>query len=125
MELRLDQVTKRYDAGAGAAIAVDRIDLTFPSGKTTALLGPSGCGKSTVLRLLIGLTTPDAGEIVVDGRPLPSYADRASAPAHRLRDPGRRPVPPPHRRGERDADGPPPAAGTPPASPAAWTSSGP
>jgi len=66
MELRLANVTKRYGAGA----AVDGIDLTFASGRTTALLGPSGCGKSTVLRLLVALVTPDAGEITVDARPL-------------------------------------------------------
>ena len=69
MELRLANVTKRYGAGA----AVDGIDLTFASGRTTALLGPSGCGKSTVLRLLVALVTPDAGEITVDGRPLPAH----------------------------------------------------
>ncbi len=66
MELRLDRVTKQHQASVG----VDAVDLTFPSGKTTALLGPSGCGKSTVLRLLVGLTTPDAGTVVVDGKPL-------------------------------------------------------
>jgi osmoprotectant transport system ATP-binding protein len=69
MELRLAGVTKRYGAGA----AVDGIDLTFASGKTTALLGPSGCGKSTVLRLLVALVTPDGGEVSVDGRPLPAH----------------------------------------------------
>src|SRR4051812_43893849 len=66
MELRLANVTKRYGAGTG----VDGIDLTFASERTTALLGPSGCGKSTVLRLLVALVTPDAGEITIDGRPL-------------------------------------------------------
>ena len=69
MELRLAEVTKRY----GASAAVDRIDLTFASGKTTALLGPSGCGKSTVLRLLVALVTPEGGTISVDGRPLPAH----------------------------------------------------
>jgi osmoprotectant transport system ATP-binding protein len=69
MELRLDGVTKRYAGGA----AVDGVDLTFASGKTTALLGPSGCGKSTMLRLLLGLVTPDGGQISVDGRPLPAH----------------------------------------------------
>jgi len=69
MELRLANVTKRYGVGA----AVDGIDLTFASGKTTALLGPSGCGKSTVLRLLVALVTPDTGEITVDGRALPAH----------------------------------------------------
>jgi osmoprotectant transport system ATP-binding protein len=69
MELRLANVTKRY----GAGVAVDGIDLTFASGRTTALLGPSGCGKSTVLRLLLALVMPDAGEVSVDGRPHPAH----------------------------------------------------
>jgi osmoprotectant transport system ATP-binding protein len=69
MELRLASVTKRYNG----TTAVDAIDLTFASGRTTALLGPSGCGKSTVLRLLVALVTPDAGEITVDGRALPAH----------------------------------------------------
>ena len=68
MELRLDHVTKRYDGNDG--VAVDDLDLIFPSGQTTALLGPSGCGKSTVLRLLIALVRPDRGDVLVDGRPL-------------------------------------------------------
>jgi osmoprotectant transport system ATP-binding protein len=69
MELRLANVTKRYGGGS----AVDGIDLTFASGRTTALLGPSGCGKSTVLRLLVALVIPDGGEVSVDGRPLPAH----------------------------------------------------
>jgi len=69
MNLRLAGVSKRY----GASAAVDGIELTFASGKTTALLGPSGCGKSTVLRLLVALATPDAGQVEVDGRPLPAH----------------------------------------------------
>jgi len=69
MNLRLAGVSKRY----GVSAAVDGIELTFASGKTTALLGPSGCGKSTVLRLLVALATPDAGQVEVDGRPLPAH----------------------------------------------------
>jgi osmoprotectant transport system ATP-binding protein len=69
MQLELADVTKRY----GPGVAIDRISLVFPAGKTTALLGPSGCGKSTLLRLLIGLVEPDGGEVRVDGKPLPAY----------------------------------------------------
>jgi osmoprotectant transport system ATP-binding protein len=69
MQLELADVTKRY----GPGVAIDRISLVFPAGKTTALLGPSGCGKSTLLRLLIALVEPDGGEVRVDGKPLPSY----------------------------------------------------
>ncbi|MBB5373379.1 thiol reductant ABC exporter subunit CydD [Acidocella aromatica] len=43
------------------------IDLTLKQGERVALIGPSGGGKSTLARLLLGLATPDAGRIVVDG----------------------------------------------------------
>ena len=62
---RLRQVVKRY----GGQVAVE-VDLALARGQTTVLLGPSGCGKSTILRLLVGLVRPDAGEIWFDDRPL-------------------------------------------------------
>ena len=44
-----------------------------PSGLSrTALVGPSGAGKSSVVRVLLGFTAPDAGEVLVDGVPLPA-----------------------------------------------------
>jgi iron(III) transport system ATP-binding protein len=43
------------------------IDLTVPSGTTTAVLGPSGCGKSTLLRVIAGFLRPDAGEVRLGG----------------------------------------------------------
>lgn len=39
------------------------VDLTVPSGTTTAVLGPSGCGKTTLLRVVAGFMRPDAGEV--------------------------------------------------------------
>ncbi|MEP6633117.1 MAG: ATP-binding cassette domain-containing protein [Luteimonas sp.] len=62
----LRHVIKRY----GDTVALDGVDLAIASGKTTALIGPSGAGKSSVLRMLIGLEWPDAGEVVFDGAPL-------------------------------------------------------
>lgn len=52
-------VTRAY----GSVRAVDALSLEFARGTTTALIGSSGSGKSTVLRLLIGLEWPDAGEV--------------------------------------------------------------
>ena len=59
MQLRLQQLTKRY----GAVQAVDDVTLELADGETLALLGPSGCGKSTLLRLVAGLERPDGGRI--------------------------------------------------------------
>jgi osmoprotectant transport system ATP-binding protein len=46
---------------------VKSINLTVKKGQTTVLIGPSGCGKSTILRLVIGLISPDSGTIEFDG----------------------------------------------------------
>ena len=43
--------------------ALDNVDLTIPANRIFTLLGPSGCGKTTLLRCIVGLETPDAGEI--------------------------------------------------------------
>jgi osmoprotectant transport system ATP-binding protein len=59
----LRDVSKRF----GAHQALDGVSLTVAPRTTHVLLGGSGSGKSTVLRLLLGLVQPDAGEVVVDG----------------------------------------------------------
>jgi osmoprotectant transport system ATP-binding protein len=62
----LCDVHKRF----GSLAAVDGLSLGFAKGTTTALIGSSGSGKSTVLRMLVGLVRPDAGEVRFEGRPL-------------------------------------------------------
>jgi len=52
----------------GAVHAVDDVSFTMEKGKFLALLGPSGCGKTTTLRMIAGLSQPDAGAIRLDGR---------------------------------------------------------
>jgi phospholipid/cholesterol/gamma-HCH transport system ATP-binding protein len=44
------------------------IDLDIPTGETIAIIGESGCGKSVLLKHIIGLLTPDAGSVTVDGQ---------------------------------------------------------
>ncbi|MHB1503356.1 MAG: ABC transporter ATP-binding protein [Acidimicrobiales bacterium] len=53
-------------------------DITFdvPRGKTTAIMGPSGTGKSVLLKNIIGLLSPDAGQIYVDGEPVVGVRER-------------------------------------------------
>ena len=48
-------------------LAVDNLNLTVKDGEFMSLLGPSGCGKTTTLRMIVGLETITAGEILIDG----------------------------------------------------------
>ncbi|WP_267937930.1 ABC transporter ATP-binding protein [Saccharothrix sp. S26] len=52
----------------GEVRAVDGVDLTVSPGEVVALLGPNGAGKSTTVDMLLGLSTPDRGEVTVFGR---------------------------------------------------------
>jgi simple sugar transport system ATP-binding protein len=54
----------------GGLIANDNIDLQVYPGEVLALLGENGAGKSTLMNVLYGLTTPDAGQVLLDGKPL-------------------------------------------------------
>lgn len=60
-------VTKSFTVDRSTLTAVDDLSFEVPAGTTHAIVGESGSGKTTTIRLLLGLETPDAGEIVVAG----------------------------------------------------------
>ncbi len=60
------------------ARAVDGVDLVVREGERVALLGPNGAGKTTTLLMLLGVVLPDAGSVVVGGRPLHRSRSRAA-----------------------------------------------
>ncbi|MFM7345626.1 MAG: ATP-binding cassette domain-containing protein, partial [Tagaea sp.] len=66
--LELRGVSFGYGAVANPAL-VD-VDFAVRKGEMLALTGPSGAGKSTLVEVLLGLLTPDRGEIRLDGAPL-------------------------------------------------------
>jgi subfamily B ATP-binding cassette protein MsbA len=61
------------DYGSGRGPALNGIKLHCPAGKVTALVGRSGSGKSSLVALLPRFYEPNAGEILLDGRPLRDY----------------------------------------------------
>lgn len=63
-KLELISVSKRFRRVA----AIDDVSLVVEDNELFCLFGPPGCGKSTILRLLLGLEAPDAGEIRIGGR---------------------------------------------------------
>jgi len=67
--LEIRNVSKAFPlAGGRELLAVDDISFNVERNSICVLLGPSGCGKSTVLRMMAGLETPSAGEVVIGGR---------------------------------------------------------
>jgi ABC-2 type transport system ATP-binding protein len=52
----------------GEVVAVDNVDLTVEQGDVYGYLGPNGAGKTTVLRMLLGLIRPNAGQVQLFGR---------------------------------------------------------
>ncbi|MDQ1136952.1 iron complex transport system ATP-binding protein [Microbacterium sp. SORGH_AS 1204] len=65
----------------GGALVVDGVSVHPEPGTTVGLLGPNGSGKSSLLRLLQGAARPDAGEVLLDDRPLASWRRRDVARA--------------------------------------------
>ena len=49
---------------------MDKLNLTFRLGETTAIVGPSGSGKSTVVQLVERFYDPAAGQVLIDGQDL-------------------------------------------------------
>jgi osmoprotectant transport system ATP-binding protein len=72
--LELCGASKRYDGKTVLA----PLDLQIARGETVGLIGPSGSGKTTILRLALGLLTPDAGQVRFRGAPLAAANVRAA-----------------------------------------------
>lgn len=65
-EITVRQVSFRY--GDNDPVVLDKVDLDIPAGDFLAITGPSGAGKSTLLKLLLGISRPTGGEILLDGQ---------------------------------------------------------
>nr|MCU0299852.1 ATP-binding cassette domain-containing protein [Candidatus Nanopelagicales bacterium] len=70
----VEGLSKRFNA----VKAVDDLTFTVAPGRVTGFLGTNGAGKTTTLRLLLGLATPDAGNVTIGGvrydqRPRPAH----------------------------------------------------
>ena len=62
--LRTQNLTKSY----GGRTVVREVNLDVKSGEVVGLLGPNGAGKTTTFYMVVGLTPPDSGQVLLDGK---------------------------------------------------------
>ena len=68
--LQVRNLTRRF----GDKTAVDSVTFDIPSGQMTGFVGANGAGKTTTMRMIMGVLSTTAGEILLDGEPLTTEA---------------------------------------------------
>ena len=63
-EILLEDLCKSF----GDTVAADHLSLSIKDGEYVCILGPTGAGKTTCMRMICGLTRPDSGRVVLDGK---------------------------------------------------------
>ncbi len=63
--IRFVDVSKSFGRKKQCHLVLDKVNFSIPKGKTTVIAGGSGQGKSVLLKLILGLLRPDAGQVLV------------------------------------------------------------
>ncbi len=84
--IAIEGVSRRYVTASGPVEALRDVSLSVEAGEFCTIIGPSGCGKSTLLGMLGGLVAPDAGRVLIAGRPVTGPDPRTVATV--FQDPG-------------------------------------
>lgn len=66
--IRLENISFRYSESE--PYIIQNINLEIQAGESIAIVGPSGCGKTTLMKIMMGLFTPDEGKVYIDEIPL-------------------------------------------------------
>ena len=64
--LQIQNITKQFSNH----LALDDVSFNIEKGKIFGLLGPNGAGKTTLIRILTRITTPDKGDVLLNGKPV-------------------------------------------------------
>ena len=70
--IELRDVSKRF----GRLVVLNGVSLTIEEGQSLVVIGASGSGKSVMLKHIVGLLKPDAGEVWFDGKRVDELGDR-------------------------------------------------
>lgn len=65
--LKIEKVTKTYQAKNGELEAIRDVSFSVKKGEFISIIGPSGCGKSTLLSIIAGLEEKTSGDIWIEG----------------------------------------------------------
>jgi ABC-type nitrate/sulfonate/bicarbonate transport system ATPase subunit len=68
-KISVSGLRKSFMSDKGPLPVVEGVSLDVKDGEFVAIVGPSGCGKSTLMNIIAGFERPDAGTVLVDGRP--------------------------------------------------------
>src|SRR5687767_4973131 len=68
--LELRDVSKGYGSGAGRVEVLRDLNLSVADGEFVAIVGYSGSGKTTLMSMIAGMVRPDAGTVLMEGRPV-------------------------------------------------------
>ncbi len=68
---------KNLQKSFGSQRVLDGVDFRVKSGESVVIIGASGGGKSVLLKHIIGLTSPDAGQVLIDGKDIAHLNERA------------------------------------------------
>ena len=77
--VELRRVEKRF----GRLVVLRGVNLALEAGKTTVVLGESGTGKSVLIKHMLGLLRPDAGQVYVGGQRIDNLSERDLVPVRR------------------------------------------
>ena len=79
MILQTYNLTRTYQVGRQKVQALNAVDIAIQKGEFVAIMGPSGCGKSTLLNLIGGLDQPTDGKVLLEGKNLADFPEKALA----------------------------------------------
>jgi putative ABC transport system ATP-binding protein len=75
LALKVENISKVFDSGAGRLVALRRISFSVNKGELVAITGPSGSGKSTLLNIIGALDRPSYGKLFVNNVDVFSLSD--------------------------------------------------
>ena len=70
--IKVENLNNRF----GTIVTANNVSCSFDEGKVTTILGGSGSGKSTLLKQIVGLSKPDSGRILFDGKDITTLSKR-------------------------------------------------